>query len=221
MLGRKIANKWNMQCHLENEVTISKSGQRRCHWEGDIGAKFWRWGMSNVDTEERALHEDQQVQRPWIPGIFEEQQEGQWGLSRVSQKETEEEVREVIGVWSDIQMMSGFASHCKFFGLCPRWDGKYLYLELSLMPCLKLQCKFFEIKDFVSFVHTWDFRTQRRCSVKSLNEWMNKRLNWTAAILLKDIRIKLDHCNKVGKNKTLNLGSGALGSRLCSASDSK
>lgn len=40
-----------------------------------------------------------------------------------------------------------------------------------------------------------------------VNLWMNKLLNWTAAILLKDIRIKHDHCNEVGRKKHFEMGS--------------
>ena len=52
-------------------------------------------------------------------------------------------------------------------------------------------------------------------------QWLFEWMNWTAAILLKDIRIKLDNCNKAGINKTLNLGSEDMGSRLGSACDLK
>lgn len=54
---------------------------------------------------------------------------------------------------------------------------------------------------------------------KGSAQWISEWVNWTAAILLKDIRIKLDHCNEAGINKTLNLGSEDMGCRLGSACD--
>lgn len=63
----------------------------------------------------------------------------------------------------------------------------------------RLQCKFYELK--VSFVHTCGSRTKEMLS-KYLSEWMNEWwLNWAGEILLKDVRIKHDHCNKIGKQQ--------------------